>query len=292
MAPGAALRAAIARAPEISSVACNDSRAHRRVEMLARALSSDLVNHTGYNVHGLFGIFARGDRMYGRDQHLHLNYAGTKTRFLLSRTCALARARPHRNLSICEVGFNACLSSLLLLEAAPEATVHSFDLGDMPWSSTASRILRDVYGPARFSGVVFGDSARTIRARHRERPLDCDVAFVDGDKSFEGRLQSLLDLRNVSRPGALVLLDDLNSRACITGAVPRSESNTDFVRRCMERQVYATAVRAYDRASRAGVLRVRECVWPSGYEDRDGMCAAEFPTDVRAESERWALRRP
>lgn len=290
------LRAALARGPAAASFACNDTRAIKRVDTLARALSRDLIlansSRAGYAVHGQFGIFARGDRIPGTNRHLHVNYAGVKARFMFARTCAeheRLRRSSGRHMSICEVGFNAGLSSLLFLEAAPTATVHSFDLGDLSWSRLASRLLKENYGTRRFPGVVFGDSARTLRARHRAQPLRCDVAFIDGDKSFAGRLQSLHDMRDISRPGALIFLDDLTSRACIDGSVPEA----DFLTRCVgggssrtSRQhlhTYATTVRAYDHASRAGLLRVGECVWPPGYKHKDGVCTAELRPPLKVE---------
>ena len=276
------LRTALARASDGRALSCNDTRAHKRVDTLARALSRDLMgtNASSYSVHGQFGIFAHGDKLVGSsNKHLHLNYAGVKVKFLFSRTCELARSSADGKLSICEIGFNAGLSSLLFLEAAPDATVHSFDLGDMPWSQKADDLLRSAYGSVRFPGVTFGDSAKTIRTRDRERPLKCDVAFIDGDKTYEGRLQSLYDARAISRPAALVFLDDLSSRACIDGSVPKKE----HTRRCEERQMYATAVRAYDRASRTGLLKVRDCVWPPSYEDKDGVCTAELSHGGRSD---------
>ena len=85
----------------------------------------------------------------------------TKTRFLYEHVCRLAQQG--RANTICEVGFNAGLSALLLLEAAPSARVISFDLGDMPWSGFAANALRAAYdSPRRFIGTVFGDSAATL----------------------------------------------------------------------------------------------------------------------------------
>lgn len=83
-----------------------------------------------------------------------------KTRFLYEGVCRLAQQG--RANTICEVGFNAGLSSLLLLEAAPTAHVVSFDLGDMPWSGYAANALREAYPPRRFGGAIFGPSAHTI----------------------------------------------------------------------------------------------------------------------------------
>ena len=92
-------------------------RGHVHMEQLAHNFSRSL----GWQ-HGKFGIFAN-------------NYQRVKTRFMFLRVCELARQGRVR--SMCELGFNAGLSALLLLEAAPEATLVSFDLGDLAPKATA-----------------------------------------------------------------------------------------------------------------------------------------------------------
>ena len=90
------------------------------MEQLARNFSRSL----GWQ-HGKFGIFAN-------------NYQRVKTRFMFLRVCELARQGRVR--SMCELGFNAGLSALLLLEAAPGATLVSFDLGDLAPKATADQL--------------------------------------------------------------------------------------------------------------------------------------------------------
>ena len=150
--------------PPSSALACDDPRLHERVVALARALSADLMdayNRTKYDVHGLFGIFAEADTVKAGPKagKLHnINYQGTKTAFMLTRLCQRSRVAEVR--TVCEVGFCAGLSAILLLEAAPGATIRSFDLGDLPWSRTADSLIRDAYPTSRFPGVVFGDAKR------------------------------------------------------------------------------------------------------------------------------------
>ena len=257
----------------------------RRATALSEALKAD--PSSGYGVHGLFGIFAAGDRIehgawtsnitWLKNSKKYVDYQGVKTRFLYSRLCALHEARgavAAPLATICEVGFNAGLSALLLLEAAPTARVVSFDLGDQPWSRAAAATLRSWY-PSRFLGVTFGDAATTIPAYRRQHPsFVCDAAFVDGSKSYEGRHKNLNDLRSMSRRDAPVFLDEVTSRACVNGSLPTSE----HAARCQRlNPPYYASVRAYDNACRHGKLRVVQCDWPKGrFEDRDGFCAARF----------------
>ena len=67
-----------------------------------------------------------------------INYAQVKTRFIFSRLCALSQQRPIRN--VCEIGFNAGLSAMLLLEASRTARVLSYDLADFAWARRADEV--------------------------------------------------------------------------------------------------------------------------------------------------------
>ena len=178
------------------------------------------------------------------------------------------------------MGFNAGLSALLLLEAVPTARVLSFDLGDQPWSKHAAHALAQRYRgrgqrSSRFLGVVFGDSAETIPRYKREHPgFACDVAFVDGSKSYQGRKSSLNDLRAMASANAVVFLDEVTSQRCINGSLPLP-THTATCRHL--NPPYYAAVRAYDNFCRKGQMRVLECAWPKGrFEDRDGICMAQF----------------
>ena len=95
-------------------------RGHQHMEQRAHNFSRSL----GWQL-GKFGIFAN-------------NYQRVKTRFMFLRVCELARQGRVR--SMCELGFNAGLSALLLLEAAPGATLVSFDLGDLAPKATADQL--------------------------------------------------------------------------------------------------------------------------------------------------------
>ena len=242
-----------------------------QVHRLARAHSQRLIddrNTTRYDVHGLFGIFGNGDEIVGKPgKRYFAAYGGTKVAFMHEEACAMRDVR-----TACETGFCAGLSALLLLEALPSATVLSFDLGDLPWARPADALLRERYGPERFPGVVFGDAAETIGPHFATSNFKCDVVFVDGDKSYAGRYRSLVDLRDASRNGAHVFMDEVTREDCINGTYGGYEHETT----CFGLNAgYWPAVRAYNRASREGWLRVRRCAWPKTARF-DGICLANF----------------
>ena len=241
------------------------------VHRLARAQSQNLIaqrNTTGYDVHGLFGIFGNGDAIAGKPGRRYFtDYGGVKVAFLHREACAMPGVAV-----ACEIGFCAGLSALLLLEAFPRARVLSFDLGNLPWAHAADDMLRAQYAPARFPGVVFGDAAATIPREHAQRPFACDAVFVDGDKSYAGRYASLARLRAVSRDGAAVFMDEVTSEACVNGTY----ASVEHERHCRDRNAnYWPAVRAYNRAAREGWLRVQRCAWPPRHR-HDGICLARF----------------
>ena len=173
--------------------ACADHR-YQRTEELAANLSATLKNDKslGYTHHGLFGIF-------------NPSYKQVKTRLIWEGLCHLPPP-----VTICETGFNAGLSALLMLEAAPSARLVSFDYGDFKWTRAADRALRAVYPPERFWGVQFGNSVETIpqfAASHRT--FSCDAILLDGGKEYSIRMADLRNLRNISKPGARLFLDEV-----------------------------------------------------------------------------------
>jgi predicted O-methyltransferase YrrM len=241
------------------------------VHGLARAHSQRLIdnrNETRYDVHGLFGIFGNGDEIVGKPgKRYFANYGGTKVAFIHKEACSM------RNVyTVCETGFCAGLSALLFLESLPSARVLSFDLGNFPWARPADALLKTQYGPLRFPGVVFGDAAKTISLHHLTHPFLCDVAFVDGDKSFAGRYKSLVALRHVSRSDAHVFLDEVTDETCINGTYAK-DNHESHCRPLNEG--YWPAVRAYNRAAREGWLQLERCAWPATSR-HDGICLARF----------------
>ena len=310
-----ALHRASGSSGDSGSVGAPRKRDHRRcgeqqysaMIALAEGLSAYLVSNSSnrYLAHGQFGIFAGGAQIHARKRLP--NYEGVKTRFLFSEVCSLEHAHEHgptassaQPMTICEVGFNAGLSALLLLEAASTSRVISFDLGDMPWTRNAgapsrpasaprARIalpphsarapppaesfLRSRY-PDRFLGVVYGDSSKTIpRYKAAHAAFTCDAAFIDGDKSYHGRRSQLRRMRGVSYAGGRLFFDEVTAERCLDGSVPLG--NHTAACQGLNGQ-YWPAVQAYDKSVRDGEVRVLGCAYPERYKDRDGICTAEF----------------
>lgn len=241
--------------PRTGDVADCGAPALARIERLAKHLSDDLQSTSKhYRFHGYLGIFADV-------------YNGTKTSFMFRHTCK--RASTVR--SICEVGFNAGHSAMLMLEAAPAARLVSFDVADSskPWVARQASRLKQAYGD-RFALIV-GDSRKTLPAyRRAHEGAACDVAFIDGSKTFEGRLADLRAMHAMASRGATVFFDEVTTRGCVSGHTP-----LDVCARSTNAG-YHEAVRAYHNASSSGWLHVGECVFAAGKRSTDGMCVGRL----------------
>eukprot|EP00966_Prymnesium_polylepis_P094931 2198322-Prymnesium_polylepis.1 len=107
--------------------------------------------------------------------------------------------------TICEVGFNAGHSAVVLLGANPSARLEAFDLFSQPHSADCLD-----YVSRRFPGRVAphrGPSQRTVPTASLRAP--CDLVIVDGRHEFEAVLEDLANLQRHAAPGALYLFDDV-----------------------------------------------------------------------------------
>ena len=237
-----------------------------RLDKLARLLSAAGAGGcSAYGFHGMMGVFS--EPLASTPQGFQAyKYGSTKTRFMFNETCAHARATSRTLSQVCEIGFNAGHTALLFLEAAPAAHVLSFDLGEWPWAKKQAALLTRAYGVARFK-AVFGSSEETVPAYARTRmPAKCDVAFIDGGKTEQLRMADLQNIRQVARPQALLLFDEVTTLACMRGEGERNSCG----------HAWGGATYAYHTASRERWLRIHSCTWPPGLEKDDGICAGHY----------------
>jgi predicted O-methyltransferase YrrM len=117
-----------------------------------------------------------------------------------------------RPFCICEVGLNGGHSAAAFLTAAGKETKFiSFDIGNVgpvTYYDTVVSMLERVF-PEQIE-FIKGDSKETIPAFATQRGRVCDVISVDGDHSEEGAVMDLLAATTIARPGALLLMDDVN----------------------------------------------------------------------------------
>jgi len=109
--------------------------------------------------------------------------------------------------NICEVGFNACHSSAVFLNANPDAKVYSWDIAQFPYTRGNLRLMKDLF-PDRFE-YILGSSQEAVPDFHAKNPsVKCDVISVDGDHSTEGTFQDLVNFRKMASCRNWVLMDD------------------------------------------------------------------------------------
>ena len=105
-------------------------------------------------------------------------YEQAKTKFVFERLIKF-NDRTHFGIrTMCEIGFNAGHSAILLLETMPNATLYSFDLGNTTYSDRNSKILSGIYKD-RFQ-YVLGNTTKTLAAA-KSRRVVCDVVLADGE---------------------------------------------------------------------------------------------------------------
>jgi predicted O-methyltransferase YrrM len=107
---------------------------------------------------------------------------------------------------ILEIGFNAGHSSEIFLTNSV-ANIVSFDLGEHHYVIDGKQFI-DLKFPKRHT-LILGDSHNTIPSFKKMSNIQFDFLFIDGDHSYEGALQDLLDCQALAEPNAVVVFDDV-----------------------------------------------------------------------------------
>jgi len=170
------------------------------------------------------------------------------------------RRQHGKPLVLCEMGLNGGHSAAaMLLAAGKESTFVSFDIGNfgpVTYYNTTVAMLQRVF-PKQIE-FILGDSAITVPSFAAQRGKVCDVVSVDGDHSKEGALRDINSIRNISKAGALVLVDDTNLDGPKSALKIALESHKMSKIRCVEVDKLRVP-RAHRRSS--GEARVMRQGW-------------------------------
>lgn len=148
-----------------------------------------------------------GDRIWWGMGMVGNKFAQAHSYFEMVR--AEARRKAPLGLTICEVGLNGGHSAVVFLEAAGRgATLQMFDGGALPYTATAIRLVERLY-PKQMH-LTKGDSRVTTPKFASERGRVCDVMSIDGGHEADVITKDLDAAIKMSKPGALLLLDDMN----------------------------------------------------------------------------------
>ena len=110
------------------------------------------------------------------------------------------------------------------------------------------------------------------------------VVYIDGAKGYNPHMLNLVDMRNMSTPGStLLLFDEATSEACVNGTLQEGGPTCDGPLNKKGLGNHGSA-RAYNRASRAGLIRVKGCAKTPyqnaslGRNSMDTLCVGEYAT--------------
>ena len=108
------------------------------------------------------------------------------------------------------------------------------------------------------------------------------VVYIDGAKGYSPALLNLIDMRNMSTPAStLLLFDEATSEACVNGTLQERDPTCDGPLGGPGGLGMHSSARAYNRAARAGLIRVKGCA-KTPYQNEslgwrmDTLCAGEY----------------
>ena len=103
-----------------------------------------------------------------------------------------------------EIGFNAGHSAHALLNACPEATLVSFDIGEHGYGRIGKEFIDATY-PGRHT-LVIGDSRETIPRSDEEK---VDFLFIDGGHTVDVACADIKNCKRLCGPDTVVVIDDV-----------------------------------------------------------------------------------
>lgn len=107
--------------------------------------------------------------------------------------------------NIAEIGFNAGVSACFYLDKG--CNVVSFDLGFHSYCFYAKLWIDKKYPGQHI--LINGSSFRSIPQFSQISNVKFDVIFIDGDHTFFGAYWDIINCKNISHPGTLVILDNV-----------------------------------------------------------------------------------
>ena len=169
-------------------------------------------------------VFLEGNAFY-HDQSLRL-HTDLYTKQLNLFWCGQQAAT-----RICEIGFNAGHSSMLLLLGRDKTPIHMtlFDIGHHLYTKPCVEYIKSAFPHIRFE-YVEGDSTKTLPSWIQTHESLCgayDVVHVDGGHSEECISSDLKYASLLVRTNGIVIVDDTDGE-CINGYVNKAIASGDY----------------------------------------------------------------
>ena len=111
---------------------------------------------------------------------------------------------------ICEIGFNAGHSAMLLLLASSATTFTVFDIGHHRYTQTCLNYIEHIFPHVAFEYIV-GDSTRTMPTQMDGRIQTYDLVHVDGGHSEFCATSDMKHADILLKPGGIMVVDDTDA---------------------------------------------------------------------------------
>lgn len=173
----------------------------RDTELRMLQVVSDLVSGQVFRKMGNRGVFQAMGHIGEAPPQFHYYYA-------------VARDNPWAT-TVCEVGFNAGHSFMAFMLGNPKISYISFDTGGLGWTEEMIAVMQEAF-PGRLT-YVKGESESTV-AKYTggegggSNFAGCDIVSADGLHHGLFSYMDMMDLRKISKKGAIVLLDDWSTQ--------------------------------------------------------------------------------
>jgi predicted O-methyltransferase YrrM len=144
-----------------------------------------------------------------------VNFEGNITQIPQQKEDLLSIVQQYRPRKVLEIGFNCGHSSELFLDADPDLTVTSFDIGTHQYTSHGKLFIDNHY-PGRHT-LILGDSTKTIPTFYKNivtESLVYDFFFIDGGHDEEIAKADMENCHRMAKQNnqpTLVILDDTMS---------------------------------------------------------------------------------
>lgn len=111
---------------------------------------------------------------------------------------------------ICEIGFNAGHSAMLLLLASSATTFTVFDIGHHRYTQPCLNYIEHIFSHVAFEYIV-GDSTLTMPTQMEGRQETYDLVHVDGGHSEFCATSDMKHADILLKPGGIMVVDDTDA---------------------------------------------------------------------------------
>jgi hypothetical protein len=111
---------------------------------------------------------------------------------------------------ICEIGFNAGHSAMLLLLASSATTFTIFDIGHHLYTQSCLNYIEHIFPQVAFEYIV-GDSTQTMPTHMEGRQETYDLVHVDGGHSEFCATSDMKHADILLKPGGIMVVDDTDA---------------------------------------------------------------------------------